>query len=325
MSNYKYIVYFAGPITGLSYGSATDWRDYAKSKLDASIVGMSPLRGKSYLSQIENIQNTHEDIALSCAKGITARDFNDCKRADMVIANFVESNIQDEFAKQHGYAGMADLLDEAFILNNTLPNTLNEEKLRNLPYGIVYINADIWGKLRQKAADILRVNTMAWARLRLPFKDDIAIDQVTLVNTWVENFIICIEEKVKMDKLMSISGHGFKTDDFDTSRELWIRHDSWCSYATRVLSNWSEFCKLYSLESYFSIAKKQALNNDKQGLVEFFNGLFELLLINMALWKVRENWCPKPSPQDYSISSFHDDMAAEVAKRFLNERDKDDY
>lgn len=88
MFNYKYICYLAGPITGLSYGSASDWREYAKTKLDPSIVGMSPLRGKTYLSQIDNIQDTYEEIALSCAKGINARDFNDCRRADMVIANF---------------------------------------------------------------------------------------------------------------------------------------------------------------------------------------------------------------------------------------------
>jgi len=86
--SYRYIAYLAGPITGLSYGTATDWREYAKEKLDPSIAGMSPLRGKTYLSQVENIQDTYEDIALSCAKGITARDFNDCRRADMVIANF---------------------------------------------------------------------------------------------------------------------------------------------------------------------------------------------------------------------------------------------
>lgn len=88
MSNYRYICYLAGPITGLSYGDATDWRDVARKGLDASIAGMSPLRGKHYLSQVENIQDTYEEVALSCAKGITARDFNDCRRADMVLANF---------------------------------------------------------------------------------------------------------------------------------------------------------------------------------------------------------------------------------------------
>jgi len=88
MDDYKYIAYLAGPITGLSYGDATDWRDYARTKLHPSIAGMSPLRAKTYLSHIGSIKDTYEEIALSSGKGITARDLNDCRRADMVIANF---------------------------------------------------------------------------------------------------------------------------------------------------------------------------------------------------------------------------------------------
>lgn len=86
--SYKYIAYLAGPITGCSFTGATDWRDEAVKMLDKSIAGMSPLRGKAYLSQVDDIKDTYEDIALSSAKGITARDFNDCKRADVVIVNF---------------------------------------------------------------------------------------------------------------------------------------------------------------------------------------------------------------------------------------------
>lgn len=88
---YKYICYLAGPITGVSFKGATDWREDAKENLDPSIAGMSPLRGKKYLSQEKSIEHTYEDIALSSAKGITARDHNDCKRSDALLVNLLGS------------------------------------------------------------------------------------------------------------------------------------------------------------------------------------------------------------------------------------------
>lgn len=84
-----YICYLAGPITGCSFKGASDWREGVKKDLDPSISGMSPLRGKKYLSQEDSIGTTYEDIALSSAKGITARDYNDCKRSDAVLVNLL--------------------------------------------------------------------------------------------------------------------------------------------------------------------------------------------------------------------------------------------
>lgn len=88
-----YKVYLAGPITGMSYDNAVDWRDVVKQKLDNRIAGYSPLRAKHYLSQSDMIKQTYEDIALSSAKGITARDFNDCRTADMLLVNLLEADV----------------------------------------------------------------------------------------------------------------------------------------------------------------------------------------------------------------------------------------
>jgi len=87
--NYKYICYLAGPITGESFAEANDWREKVKENLDSSIVGMSPLRGKNYLSQQDKILSSYESIALSSGKGITTRDHNDCKRSDMLLVNLL--------------------------------------------------------------------------------------------------------------------------------------------------------------------------------------------------------------------------------------------
>lgn len=85
----RYIAYLAGPITGLSYGNAVDWRDEFCDLLPEEIEGMSPLRGKHYLENEDSIAAAYEDIVLSSSRGIITRDYNDCKRSDIVIANFL--------------------------------------------------------------------------------------------------------------------------------------------------------------------------------------------------------------------------------------------
>ncbi len=48
------LVYTAGPITGLSVGESTDWRNYVASKLPPNIQAVSPLRGAS----LDAVKNT---------------------------------------------------------------------------------------------------------------------------------------------------------------------------------------------------------------------------------------------------------------------------
>lgn len=87
----KYIAYLAGPITGLSYDNAIDWREEFISYMPEDIECMSPLRGKTYLDGVDNISASYEDYVLSSARGITTRDYNDCKRCDILVANFLGS------------------------------------------------------------------------------------------------------------------------------------------------------------------------------------------------------------------------------------------
>ena len=87
-------VYLAGPITGLSYAGATDWRKYAVHALaQAGIKGLSPMRGKEYLSHLASISGTGEEYAhlgvLSTQRAITTRDRWDCTRADVVLVNLL--------------------------------------------------------------------------------------------------------------------------------------------------------------------------------------------------------------------------------------------
>lgn len=98
----SYIVYLAGPISNCSFDSVVDWRDYVIKNLPPEIVGMSPMRGKSYLQGMKEISTHikdrtgmddkaptyHLNAIMSSSRGILTRDYNDCCRADALLINF---------------------------------------------------------------------------------------------------------------------------------------------------------------------------------------------------------------------------------------------
>lgn len=83
------LLYLAGPITGLSYGEATDWRQYVANLLPEFIIPVSPMRGKQYLKNEMSISKSYEDIPLSCQKGITCRDRHGIMSCDMLFVNLL--------------------------------------------------------------------------------------------------------------------------------------------------------------------------------------------------------------------------------------------
>lgn len=92
----KFLVYLAGPITGLSYDGCTEWRTWVKENIDEEILTLSPMRGKQYIKErSENgvVDMSYEDTHLSSAKGINTRDYNDVRRADAIFVNFLGAKI----------------------------------------------------------------------------------------------------------------------------------------------------------------------------------------------------------------------------------------
>lgn len=87
-------VYLAGPIKGLNYNEATEWRKIAIVLLkEAGIDGMSPMRAKEYLKdkfdvghKLDNgIKDQYHSFPLSTSKAILCRDFKDCTKSDAII------------------------------------------------------------------------------------------------------------------------------------------------------------------------------------------------------------------------------------------------
>jgi len=89
-------VYLAGTISGISTGSATGWREYAKSKLDdVDIKGYSPMRGTSYgkapYAMTEDEKEMYLGRNMDSLVGINVRDFNDVKTADALLVNLLNA------------------------------------------------------------------------------------------------------------------------------------------------------------------------------------------------------------------------------------------
>lgn len=85
-------IYLAGPITGCDYETATDWRDWFVNELADVAACFSPLRGKGYLSQEREISKSYGEHVMSTAKGITVRDRWDVRTAQLMIANFLNTD-----------------------------------------------------------------------------------------------------------------------------------------------------------------------------------------------------------------------------------------
>lgn len=84
-----FLLYLSGPITGLSYGGAVDWREYVATKLPPHISALSPMRAKTYLANEKKLGHSYEEHPLSSSKGIIHRDRFDTFRCDMILVNFL--------------------------------------------------------------------------------------------------------------------------------------------------------------------------------------------------------------------------------------------
>lgn len=98
-------LYLAGPISGCSYEGCTSWREHfqnlilnkcaeSQQNFDGNLIKcLSPMRGKDYLASEAEISGSYPNHVLSCSRGIMTRDFFDCGRCDIVVANLLGASI----------------------------------------------------------------------------------------------------------------------------------------------------------------------------------------------------------------------------------------
>lgn len=103
-------VYLAGPIGGLTYDEAQDWRDEASYTLyQHDIAAYSPLRAKEFLRAHGTLTTQpYTEHPLATRRGILTRDHWDCMTADLILvylrgAPVVSMGTVMEIAFGHAY------------------------------------------------------------------------------------------------------------------------------------------------------------------------------------------------------------------------------
>lgn len=85
-------IYLAGPITGLNYDQAQDWRTDVALQLNSKFVEcLSPMRGKGFLKGGRTIHSGAWPNAVASQKGITRRDMFDTVNATCLFVNLKDT------------------------------------------------------------------------------------------------------------------------------------------------------------------------------------------------------------------------------------------
>lgn len=83
--------YLAGPIGGCSYKECTEWREKVTQVLFSfGIRGISPMRGKEFLSKETFIDQQEYTDPMAKPMGITTRDRFDVQASDVVLMNLLD-------------------------------------------------------------------------------------------------------------------------------------------------------------------------------------------------------------------------------------------
>jgi nucleoside 2-deoxyribosyltransferase len=88
----KKAIFLAGPLTGISYGDALDWRRYVESKLPADVIAFSALRGKRHVANERVLKDSYPEHLLSTPQGTITRDRYDVSRCDALFVNFLNAD-----------------------------------------------------------------------------------------------------------------------------------------------------------------------------------------------------------------------------------------
>lgn len=85
----KPIVYLAGPITGLSFTQAYEWRKTASLALAPEIDCASPMRGQMHLADETQIKHTYIGNPFTSQRGIMVQDHYDVCRSTAILVNLI--------------------------------------------------------------------------------------------------------------------------------------------------------------------------------------------------------------------------------------------
>lgn len=130
-------VYLYGPIAGLDYMGAQDWRTWMRSELlPYGIDAYSPLRSKEYLKDLGQLSAHGRDFShanvISTPPAIIARDKFDVLRADMLVGNFLDCE----------RVSIGSMFEQAWAHHNHIPVAVAAPS-DNHPHDHIFFNQTI--------------------------------------------------------------------------------------------------------------------------------------------------------------------------------------
>lgn len=142
-------VYLAGPITGLTYDGATEWRDKVKEELwKYDVKGLSPMRGKAYLSAEDKIADSYSDKTMSSITAINLRDRNDVKTSDAILVNLLGAKT----------VSIGTVMEIAWAIAYDIPCVIVMEKTGNIhEHGMLTFRHIIVDNLNEGVKAILQI------------------------------------------------------------------------------------------------------------------------------------------------------------------------
>jgi hypothetical protein len=84
-----FAVYLSGPVSGLPYQAAHQWREFVSRAFPSHIQGVSPMRGRRYLDDGPAVHCAADCFPLSTDRATTMRSHFDTVRADAVLVNLL--------------------------------------------------------------------------------------------------------------------------------------------------------------------------------------------------------------------------------------------
>ncbi len=85
----EYLVYLAGPMTGVRLQKAMAWRQYVKERLPSCFKTRNPLLSEQQVEGNAKIPKEIETGIFGKGKAFTRKDKNDVRRASLVFINFI--------------------------------------------------------------------------------------------------------------------------------------------------------------------------------------------------------------------------------------------
>lgn len=110
----EYLVYAVGPVTGLGFDQANEWREYADEKLQPRIRIINPLRGQRQWVKTSIILECDNDHSRTSAPALARYSKFDVKRCDAILANFLEAQMVSRLSLVE--IGWANAFDKPIVV-----------------------------------------------------------------------------------------------------------------------------------------------------------------------------------------------------------------